>query len=536
VTGVVDLATAVVAAGPKTVAATLWELMPSSGGTGEYDRRARGEVNDGDEESSGPNAAATGMVDADQFLESPLPSLYDAVSDMHGRPHMPPKEIERAQALSATVKRMHGRTADGLRPSRTSPTSRQSPKQIQTPLGRAARGLFEIDGPTPLYVRAAVFHAFDGRDWMEAPAVLPVEPLRDRDSRWLRVPDSPRPDVFADEPVRHSMKVAKNGAVGAVGAAGAAATLDGTLIPTAPHLARFRLGQIDRKDSFACGADGVLRMGLPKMPGGVALETEARIPDPRKFGLHAERPSPVGAESAPAATPHADRVAALAREWAGDRPRGWGQIEAVVARLRDGYVVDNTAGVPPAHADAAAFFLFESRRGPDYLFATSAAALLRQFGYRTRLAAGFYAAPETYDPETKHTPVGREHVNVWPEVLAGGDAWVVLEPSPGYAVLTPPQPWHELALAVTSAVGRRAGGRPLATGALLLVLVGLVRSRRALADAAAVTRWRMRPGREWRGRVVGAVRLVERRGPVTLGRRVRPRHATSLPGTTTPTL
>ena len=507
----VGLAAAVVAAGPKTVVAPLWELLPSSGGTGDYDRRSRGGVNDGDEETSGPNAAATGMVDTDQFLESPLPSLFDAVSDMHGPPHKPPKEIEKAQAISATVKQMHGRTADGLRPSRTFPTSRQSPAKPQTPLGRAARGLFEVDGPTPLHVRAAVFHAFDGRAWVEVPPVLPPAPRRDADSRWMNVPDSPRPDVFADEPARHSIKVAKHGAGEAGGAGGAAVRLDGTLIPTAPHLTRFRLGKIEREDFFACGADGILRMALRKVPGGVAVETEARLPDPGKLARHSAWPSPADPDFAPAATAHADRVAALAREWAGDHPRGWAQIAAVVARLRDGYALDATAGVPPEHADAAAYFLFESRRGPDYLFATSAASLLRHLGYRTRLAAGFYAAPEGYDPETKHTPVGWENVHVWPEVLAGGDAWVVLEPTPGYAVLTPPRPWHERALAAAAAAGQYAAARPLTTGAILLALVGLVRSRRALADAAAVARWRVRPGRDWRGWVLGAVRLVERR-------------------------
>ena len=42
-------------------------------------------------------------------------------------------------------------------------------------------------------------------------------------------------------------------------------------------------------------------------------------------------------------------------------------------------------------SDAVEYFLFESRRGPDYLFATSAAVLLRSLGYQTRVVSGLYA-------------------------------------------------------------------------------------------------------------------------------------------------
>lgn len=508
----VGVATTVAAVGPTAVAAPLWELMPTSGGTGDYDRRARGGVNDGDEETTGKNAAATGMVDTDQFLESPLPSLYDAISDMYGKPHQTQKDSERTQALSATAKEQHGRAADSLRPSRNFPTSRQSPPNPPTPLSRAARWLFEVEGPTPLHVRAAVFHGFDGRAWAEARPVAPACPTREKKTAWMTYAAAPGPDVFAAEPVRHAVKVALLGAGDTAGAGGAVAALDGTLIPTAPHVARFRLGKLDQESFFACGRDGILRMAPRKLPGGVTLETDAHVPDPRKLAGHASWPwADADTEFAAAPTAAAARVAALAREWAGDRPRGWEQVAAVVARLRTGFVVDHATSVPPGHPDAAAFFLFESGRGPDYLFATTAAAVLRHLGYRTRLVAGFYAAPEMYDPETRHTPVGKENVHVWPEVLAGGDCWVVLEPTPGYEVLTPPRPWHERALAELMSAARWVVGHPVASALVGLAAVTLVWWRRTWLDALALARWRLRGGRDWRGCVAEAVRLVERR-------------------------
>jgi transglutaminase-like putative cysteine protease len=493
---------AVVAVGPKAVGATLWELVPSSGGTGRFDRNARGGVNDGNEETAGKNPAATGMVDTDQFLESPLPSLYDAISDMYGKPHKKTDQ-ERTQALSATAKEQHGRTADGLRPSPTFPTSRNAATHPRSPLTRAARALFEVQGPTPLHVRAAVFEHFDGRVWVEAAPRVPLPPHREGNTSWMTPPHPAPRDVFAPDAVRHSVKVAKLGAGETVRAGTTTAALDGTLMPSPPHLSRFKLGKVEQESFFACGADGLLRIAGRKLPGGVAVESESRVQDPRKlFAL----PGDVWSvrEFAAPATRHADELADLARSWVGDAPHGWPQIDAVVRRLRAEFIVDDAAGVPPDHPDVVAFFLLESRRGPDYMFATSAAVLLRHLGYRTRLVAGFYAAPQMYDRETRHTPVGWEHVHVWPEVQLAGNTWIVLEPTPGYAVLGPPTPWRE---ALASWVAERATG----LGFVAAGLVAVVWWRRSLVDASAVAWWRARSGPEWRGWVIGAARLVERR-------------------------
>jgi hypothetical protein len=69
---------------------TLWELLPSSGGTGDYHANARGGINDGDDEVRGTeNARSVGFTDSDFFLDSPLPSLYDAFNDLYGEPYKP---------------------------------------------------------------------------------------------------------------------------------------------------------------------------------------------------------------------------------------------------------------------------------------------------------------------------------------------------------------------------------------------------------------------------------------------------------------
>ncbi len=106
----------------------------------------------------------------------------------------------------------------------------------------------------------------------------------------------------------------------------------------------------------------------------------------------------------------------LAKSWVEGLPEGWCQIEAVIASLRAGYTHDRSATSSPGCADVVHEFLLESRRGPDYLFASSTAVLLRTLGYPTRLVSGLYAAPGKFDARTGHTPVTQDDVHFWVEV------------------------------------------------------------------------------------------------------------------------
>src|SRR5205807_1640324 len=133
----------------------------------------------------------------------------------------------------------------------------------------------------------------------------------------------------------------------------------------------------------------------------------------------------------------------LAKRWTDGVPRGWAQAEAVVVALRRGYVHDRSATARAGCTDVVAEFLLRSRRGPDYLFASSAAVLLKSLGHPVRVVSGLYAAPGRYDPRTRHTPVTRDDVHVWVEVRLPDGVWVAIEPTPGYELLPPAYPWTE---------------------------------------------------------------------------------------------
>jgi hypothetical protein len=498
--GLIGGVLALIAIGPKRTARVLAEWLPTSGGTAGYDPFARGGVNDGDDEVKGDNARSTGMTQTDTFLDSPLPSLYDVFNDLYGEPFKP-KEWERAIGLDAQTKVSENKKppSDNLRPNREFPTTRKSPRQPRDSSDRAARAIFEVQGRTPLHVRVTAFDAFDGLAWQEAPlsgntALLDKEP----DSCWMRVRERTPPAVFADME-SHQLKITSP---------------LGTLVPSPPHLSRFRVGKVNRADFFGWGQDRILRMAQRKTPTGIVVETECRIADPR---LLAATSFPVGfvnerlryAKLPPRINPE---VAALAHRWSDDHPKGWPQITAVVQHLRSEYALDPMTRVPDDCVDPLGRFLLRSCRGPDYQFATAAAVLLRVLGHPTRLVSGFYVSPANYDPVTRHTPVVQEDLHFWTEVMLPSGDWLVIEPTPGYEVLQPSPSWADWMLAGLASAGAWLLHHFVVVGSSGLGLALLWWKRLQLFDGLAAAVLRLFPGRSWQGRVRRVLWLLEFRG------------------------
>jgi transglutaminase-like putative cysteine protease len=500
VVGLVGCVPGLMAVGPERAARVLAEWLPTSGGTSSYDPFARGGVNDGDDEVKGANARSTGTVQSDTFLDSPLPSLYDMFDDRYGEPFKP-RDRERAIAVDGQPvgKRGNKPPADNLRPNREFPSARKSPRQPRDPSDRAARALFEVEGRTPLHVRVTAFDLFDGVAWHEAPLRGNPHALdREPNSCWMRVREPVPPAVFA-EAESHRFKI-----TGPLG----------TLVPTPPHLVRFRVGRVDRADFFAWGQDRILRMAERKTPSGIVVETECRTVDPRLLGavrfprfLGDDRPA--YAAVPPDLNP---QVAELARLWAEDLRQGWPQIDAIVRHLRSEFALDPTARVPEDCRDPLGHFLLHARRAPDYQFAGAAAVLLRALDYQTRLVSGFYAAPEHYDPLTHHTPVVAEDLHFWAEVRLPSGDWLVIEPTPGYEVPGPNLAVSERLWAAVLGGAAWVWRHGVESGLALTGIAGMWWWRREVLDAAAVSWWRCFPGRTWRQCVRRALWLLERRG------------------------
>ena len=282
----------------------------------------------------------------------------------------------------------------------------------------------------------------------------------------------------------------------------------GTLVaPTLslpPLTTRFRLGRVVNAHLLGWQSADVLRMRRAAVPPGTVLDVDCAPFDPARYPAD-DWVNDLSSMRSTVGKIADRRLSRLARQWAAGLPRGWPQVAAVVTGLRERCRLD--PGYRPADADAAdrlAEFLFGSRRGPDYLFASSAAVMLRELGYTTRLAGGFYAGPGDYDAKTGQAALTARAAHTWAEVRLPDQRWAVVEATPGYAVAGPDVPW--IARAVVAARAHAAG----LTAAFGLVGAAVV-CRLRLVDAATAAVLRLLPGRTWSDRAARTLRLVELR-------------------------
>lgn len=514
--GVLAVVSAGVAvAGPKRVMLSLGELVPTSGGTGDTDPFARYGVGDGPEEVAGDNAKAAGMVETDVMIEDNRNALVDMVNDMYGPPHKPRKDQERMVAGGlAKVIENHGKLPDNRRPSRDFDTGRKGPKADKKPDSQAARGVFEVEGRTPLHVRLVAYETYDPAEGRWREGRKPGNKLFEAEGGdWMVIGNLRAADWYAEDD-RHRLKVAD---------------LKDNLVPTPSHLTRFRIHKVDRPDYYEWAYEGVLTLaGRKRTPPGVVVTTDRRTLDPRRLGESAFPAAGGGAAPVLGAVP-ADYQAELGRiatAWVGGLPRGWPQIDAVLGRLRADYTLDRSASTPADHPAPVLWFLTESRRGPDYQFATAAVLLLRSLGYPARVCLGYYANPESYDHGTGHTPVKATDLHLWPEVLLKDGHWLVVEPTPGYEVLPPLQSWGEWAADRLAAVIAFATRNAVPLSVLTVLLVVLAWRWRRVWDAVVTLRWAAFPGRTWRQAALRAAAVLDRRGALA-GRSRRPSQSLS---------
>lgn len=491
--------------GPKRAAYALGELMPTSGGTGDTDPFARYGVGDGPEETAGDNAKTAGMVETDKMIEDNKNSLIDAVNDMFGAPHKPPKDQERMVAAGKVdIIEFHGKLPDNRRPSRDFDTARNGQKKGNPkPESRKARGLFEVEGRTPLHVRLVAYERYDAaaKRWIES--TKPVNKLLETEGDdWMRIGHFKEKTDWYWNDERHKLK---------------AADLKENLVPTPTLLTRFRINKVDKPDYYEWDYEGVLALaGRKKTPPGVVITTECRTLDAVRLpeaafartGTTGGMPPILG--DIPASI--RPQIEQLARAWTGDLPRGWPQIDAILTKLRSEYALDRTVTPPVNHPAPVLWFLNESHAGPDYLFATAAAMMLRSLDYSSRMCMGYYAAPDAYDAETAHTPVKNTDLHMWAEVRLHDGHWLVVEATPGYAVLGPNLPFSQRVWNALAALGRWASRHVTALTIAAIVLTFVWLRRREWMDAIAVRVWVWFPGRTWREQIRRTIRVLERRG------------------------
>jgi hypothetical protein len=280
-------------------------------------------------------------------------------------------------------------------------------------------------------------------------------------------------------------------------------------------LKQFRIKKVNRADYYTWDYDGVLSLsGRSSTPPGVVITTDCHTVDASVLPPEAyEAFVPGGAPPVFAEIPEElrPRFRSLGEAWTQNLPRGWPQIHAVITHLKSEFTLDAEAVAPADHPCPVLWFLDESRRGPDYLFASAAALILRALDYPTRVCLGYYVSPTAYDPETEHTPVRQSDLHLWPEVLLRDGHWLVLEPTPGYEVLPVRLPLGERIARFLGSVASFVQKHWLPVSAVFVAVLVLVIRRRQLRDLLALLVWRWFPARDGRGQLFAAVRILERR-------------------------
>jgi transglutaminase-like putative cysteine protease len=494
-------------------------FMPTSGGQGRSSSAATGGVGDGDALVAGlDNIRSFAPLDNAPFMTSHESSLYDIFDDTYNEP-VKRKKTERTISLANqdTIRNDDHSIATSRRPGREFSTVRQPGRSSSRRIADLeSRALIQVKGRVPLHLKLESFARYDGVAWHpeELPswqAGLSWQAVGSRN--WLRVADGVLCDIYGPPEV-HALRIIR---------------LKSNRIPSPNRLTAVHIDHVNRADFFRWAQPGILRVDRDTLPELVTVNVQSQPVDAwrltalsRGFVGGPEHCRDFGEDE------HALAIKALAESWVAGLPRGWRQIERVVERIRETCTLDPDARAAADCRHSVAEFLLETRRGPDYLFASAAVVALRSLGYAARLASGFYAHPLRYDVRADHTAVLPGDVHFWAEVHAVPGHWITLEPTPGYVVMEPRR-------GIVSRVARAAllaavwmVRQPLATAVLVLLLLLGLRHRRYLVDLADEAVWRLRnmrgDGTGSRTLVLDTVAFLDRR--CTRAGLPRPRHIT----------
>jgi hypothetical protein len=481
-------------------------LVPSSGGDGAASPYARDGVGDGEMLVAGMDDIRTfGPIEDAPFISDHKPSLYDVFDERYEEAVKPPKEQDRSVSLSpqmaASIQERHlkenqkvSRDFSVLRQRR--PGKAQKTGQVNTD------ALLYVSGRVPLHLRMELHDQFDGVQWTpEAPPASHTQPML----RMQTVDDRPwllcdvisnRMDVLA-EPETHALKIIR---------------METARIPSPLYLRGVHIDQVTSESMYRRSQFGIVEIARKELPDLVPIQICSSTLDKRKVAK--ESTYMLGGSPSHRFVPGIEgmcRIAELAKEWTVGVPRGWEQVEVISRRLREEYVLDDDWRAEAGCPSPVAHFLFISRRGPDYLFASSAALMLRSLGYSTRFVTGFYANPSRYDRKSGHTPVTPEDAHAWVECSLGANYWATIEATPGYQVLEPPPTMVAQALASLKTFAWWAWDHRIVVVTCQALLLLIFASRRILLDQIRTRAWQWSTEPDLRRHAVRTQALLEHR-------------------------
>jgi hypothetical protein len=486
-------------------------FLPSSGGTRWRDDHAFGGVGDGTQlVSAKEDASSFGPIETDLFLESEMPSIYDCFNEF-AEPAAGKKNKIRSRAIPLAptqFRQNHEKKGVNQKPGREFETVRKKkPRQKKSTVNDLRSSeLLQVAGRVPVHLGMYTYDLWDGRALSSSNRAgkrsLYLESRTDVQN-WVRC-SGVGEDALLSHREQHELRIIN---------------LKTERVPSPPCLIGAHVDRLHSDRLFEMTQDGMLAFDMECIPQLSVIHVESF------YRRHASRPVPIKSDSP--AKDQCDAISNLAESWTKDMPQGWAQVEALRQRLREDYVLDPAAMVPEGVDDAVVHFLTKSRRGPDYLFAASAAMLLRSRGYEARVVSGFYAKPENYDRQARLTSVFAEDAHFWVEVLAksveeghpeytrANSHWFAIEPSPGYEVLYAPESFLAALRRYAGAIWHAIQQNSIVSLAVCAVGILLWLTRAWLCDLAITNWWRLHfHWGDTRHRVIATLRLLDRRAGI----------------------
>lgn len=444
----------------------IWgEWVPSSGGSLWANPAALLGIGDGDWMVSGPNARSTGPIDSEYFLESDLPTLYDAITETYGEPR-PPEQVQRAIFVKQEqiLNRPGHKAPDVGAPGRQFSVYRKGRSQREPSASDSTNALLYVQGPTPVHLAMNVYDRFDGVNWHEPPEKNTTcrPSVRDHDATWLWFSRRHVGETLGNTR-QHQLRFGR---------------LSTERLPLPNHLERLRLGRHDSNnvqrwatDVLTWAHDGIL-LSRRCLPSGTYLEVASYTVD--HSSLHRTDNIIGDNDKDESFLDVPDRLTKSARALA-DRlahlPRGWAQIDAVLDHLRSHYQHDRDATIPPTCSDPIHHFLHQAQGGPSYQFVTAATLALRSLGYPTRVVSGFYASPDDYVARAGNTPIHADDVHFWIELRTITGDWITLDPTPGYLTEWYEPTWLESIGVIAATLWRPLLANPVISLAGMIVSI-----------------------------------------------------------------
>ena len=493
------------ASGGQDAITVLRGFLPGSGGDGEADPYARSGANDGENLVAGSdNIKSFGPIEDAPFADDDKPSLYDVFNDAFDEPVRKIKDQDRTIALPPEVLAdIKARMAKSAQSGREFITLRKSTRTDQKRIkDLKSPALLYVAGRVPLHLRMEIYDVFDGVDWipeqpLEHPPGMAIVPTHGKP--WLRVPCGSRSLGLYSDLETHAVKIIN---------------LKSNVIPAPLELRAINIDKVDQSSMYGWSQDSIPKLNRQSLPEFITINQSSECLQRVKLLHHSELTfNALGDKRRTQlpTLPQMSDVRNLAQQITRDVPDGYARVDAVINHLRSNYVLDRTAVAPESSEFPISHFLFESKRGPDYQFATAAALMLRSLGFSTRVVSGFYASPDNFDPRKRHTSVHSADAHFWCEVYIGSSTWITLEPSPGYEVLTPPPGFFTRCLIALNATFQWMLSHWLLTFTVIAVAATGFLKRHLIHDRASTAIWVMSASADPRVRVLRTLQLLDSR-------------------------